>query len=81
MAPDDSILHQDDVEDVVSAEIEEGVGLNNPAIANVSAAVAAAGATYDQAEVNAIRTAVNGHGTAINQILAALRANGIIDEA
>lgn len=91
MAPDDSILHQDDVEGVISEEIEEGVGKNQPAIEDVEDDVvddvAAAGGTYVQAEVNAIRTAVNAHGVtinehggAINTILAALRANGIIDE-
>lgn len=65
---DETILHQDDVESVIEATIEEGVGQDQAAIADL----ASPGATYSQAEAVAARNK-------INAILAALRTAGMID--
>lgn len=65
---DETILHQDDVEAVIEAEIESGVGENQEAIANL----ASPGSTYSQAEAVAARDK-------INAILVVLRNAGIID--
>ena len=64
------ILHEDDVRAVIQDEIEKTVGADNAAIDDLTAA----GATYDQTHSNTIVDAVNA-------ILAALRANGIIAES
>lgn len=66
--PEEDILHQADVEAVINEVIEEGVGQDQAAIADV----AAPSGTYVQAEEAAMRTA-------INSILASLRVAGIID--
>ncbi len=78
---DETILHQEDVEGVIEDEIEAGVGANRAAIDDVDDDVDNAGATYAQAEINAIVTALNANSEATNAILAVLRANGIIDES
>lgn len=69
---DDNILHEEAVENAVSAHLEEagGVAFTHDAIADP----ASPGASYVQAEVVALRTA-------IVAILDALRANGIVAEA
>lgn len=65
---DESILHQDDVEQVIDDTIEAGIGENQAAIADL----ASPGATYVQAEAVAARNK-------INAILVVLRNAGIID--
>jgi len=69
---DDNILHEEDVESTVADHLEESgqVGFTHDAIADP----ASPGASYVQAEVVALRTA-------IVAILEALRANGIVAEA
>lgn len=69
---DGNILHEEDVEESVLSELEESgeVGYTNTAIANP----ASPGASYVQAEVVALRTA-------IVAILDVLRANGLVAEA
>lgn len=68
--PEEDILHQEDVEEVIGETIEETVGQDNAAIADV----AQASVGYVQAEANAVVDTVN-------SILAALRNNGIVAEA
>lgn len=75
--PDEDILHQSDVEDVIDDAVEEGVGQDNAAIANASVAHAL-NSTFSDTEVEA---ALNALGTKINLILDALRNNGIVDAA
>lgn len=77
--PDEDILHQEDVEQVITEHLEEegNVGANNAAIANANVAHDL-NSTFSDTEVE---TALNAHGTKINAILDVLRANGIIDEA
>lgn len=65
----DSVLHQDAHEDVIDERLD-GVTAENTAIATP----ASPGATYVQAEVVALRTA-------IASILTALRNSGIIPAA
>lgn len=72
--PNDTILHQDAVEQVIDDVIEAGVGLTGAAIANASVAHAL-NATFSDTEVEA---ALNALGGKINSILAVLRTNGII---
>lgn len=67
---DDTILHQDDVEDVISDTIEAGVGEDNAAIADFVAITG--GESPTEAEFNTL-------GAKVNLILAALRNNGIVD--
>lgn len=67
---DETILHQDAVEDVVDAQVEAGIGANQAAIADL----ASPGASYVQAEAVAARNK-------INAILVVLRTAGIIDAA
>jgi hypothetical protein len=73
--PEEDILHQADVEAVIAEVIEETVGADNAAITNASVAHAL-NATFSDTEVEA---ALNALGGKINSILAALRANGIVD--
>lgn len=68
MAANDDILHQADVEKVMRAIVEAGVGKNQAAIADLAAPSAA----YSQVE------AANAQ-VKINQILAVLRAVGIVN--
>lgn len=77
--PDEDILHQADVEEVISDSIEAegGVGEDNAAITNASVAHAL-NSTFSDTEVEA---ALNALGTKINAVLDALRNNGIVDEA
>lgn len=63
----DTVTHQDAHEDLIDDVIEAGVGKTGAAIATP----ASPGASYVQAEVVALRTA-------IASILAVLRTNGII---
>lgn len=70
MAREEDILHQEDVEEVISEVIEEGVGQNQAAISDV----AAPSAGYVQAEAAAARSA-------INFILEVLRNAGMIEES
>ena len=69
---DDNILHEEAVEDTVTAHLEEEgqVGFTGAAIANPTSP----GASYVQAEAVSNRTA-------IVAILDVLRANGLIAEA
>jgi transcription initiation factor IIE alpha subunit len=71
----DDILHQEETEGVIAAVIEEGVGLNNAAIADAVVAHAL-NSTFSDTEVEA---ALNALGTKINAVLAVLRTNGLID--
>lgn len=65
--PDDSILHQDDVEDVISDKIETAEAADDLEEAdtyaiktgNVIAAPTAPGATYDQTEMASLKTAID----------------------
>jgi hypothetical protein len=68
--PDEDILHQDDVEQVIDEVIEAGIGENQSAIADL----AAPSPTYVEAESLAARNK-------INAILGVLRNAGIIDTA
>lgn len=70
----DTILHQDEVEEVIENVIEEGVGEENAAITNAST-THALNSTFSDTEVEA---ALNALGTKVNAVLAALRNNGII---
>lgn len=72
--PNDKILHQDAVEEVIADVIEAGVGLTGAAIADASVAHAL-NSTFSDTEVEA---ALNALGGKINAILAVLRTNGII---
>ncbi len=72
---DKTILHEADVRDVIQDEIETTVGIDNAAITNASTSHAL-NATFSDTEVE---TALNALGTKLNLVLAALRANGIID--
>jgi len=74
-APDRTIPHQEATEEVVADVIEAGVGHNNAAITDASVAHAL-NATFSDTEVEG---ALNALGGKINLILAALRANGIVD--
>lgn len=73
--PDKTILHEEDVRAVIQDEIETTVGTDNAAIADASTSHAL-NATFSDTEVE---TALNALGTKLNLVLAALRANGIID--
>lgn len=73
--PDRTILHEDDVRAVIQNEIETTVGTDNAAIADASTSHAL-NATFSDTEVEG---ALNTLGTKLNLVLAALRANGIID--
>lgn len=73
---DHKILHQDDVESVIADSVEAGVGQNNAAIDDASEAHAL-NSTFSDTEVEAALDALGG---TINEILAALRNNGIVDE-
>lgn len=77
--PDEDILHQADVEEVIgdSIEAEGGVGQDNEAITDASVAHAL-NSTFSDTEVEA---ALNALGTKINAVLDVLRNNGIVDEA
>lgn len=84
----DKVLHQEAIEEVVNTEVEAGVGLDNPPISDapVDASVAhALNATFDDTEVegalDALGGKINAVGAAVNSILDALRANGIVLEA
>lgn len=70
----DTILHQEDVEDVIADVIEDSVGLTGDAITNASVAHAL-NSTFSDTEAEA---ALNALGVKINAILAVLRTNGII---
>lgn len=72
---DKTILHETDVRAVIQDEIETTVGADNAAITDASTSHAL-NATFSDTEVE---TALNALGTKMNLILAALRANGIID--
>lgn len=74
---DDTILHQDEVEEVIESAIEAdgGVGETNAAIANANVAHAL-NSTFSDTEVEA---ALNALGTKQNAILAVLRNNGLIE--
>jgi len=74
-APDRTIPHQEDTEEVIADVIEASVGHDNAAITNASVAHAL-NATFSDTEVEG---ALDALGTKINLILAALRTNGIID--
>ena len=74
--PDVNVLHEADVRDVIQAEIETTVGLNAASIADASEAHAL-NSVFSDTEVEA---ALNALGVKINDILAVLRTNGIIDE-
>lgn len=74
---DHTILHQDDVEAVIAENVEGGVGADNAPIADASVAHAL-NATFSDVEVE---TALDDLGGTVNEILAALRNNGIVDEA
>jgi len=65
--PENTVLHEVDVEKVIQSEIEATVGKTGLAIADV----ASPGAAYVQAEAVAVRDA-------LNSVLAVLRTNGII---
>lgn len=69
MPGEEDILHQEDVEAVIEEVIEEGVGKTAAAIADVDQV----GVVYSQAEINAL---VDSH----NEVLALLRANGLVEE-
>ncbi len=69
----DTILHQDAVEDVVDERLD-GVAAENAAITNASVAHAL-NSTFSDTEVEA---ALNAVGVKVNAILAALRSSGII---
>lgn len=73
--PGDTVLHQEDLEEVIEDVIEDGVGTTGAAIANASVAHAL-NSTFSDTEAEA---ALNALGTKINSILAILRTNGIID--
>lgn len=75
----DKILHQDAVEEVIADSVEAvgGVGENNAPIADASEAHAL-NSTFSDVEVE---TALDALGGTVNAILAALRNNGIVDEA
>lgn len=73
---DDTILHQDETEDVIDERLD-GVDSENAAITAASVAHAL-NATFADTEVEA---ALNALGTKINLILAALRSSGIIPDA
>lgn len=64
---DETILHQDDVEEVIDDKIDEQLGAPHAAIADLAAPSGA----YVQAEALATRNAING-------ILATLRTSGQI---
>lgn len=72
---DKTILHEADVREVIQDEIETSVGANQAAITDASTAHAL-NATFSDTEVE---SALNALGGKINLILAALRANDIID--
>ena len=73
--PDLTILHEADVRAVIQDEIETTVGIDNAAITDASTSHAL-NATFSDTEVE---TALNALGTKLNLVLAALRANGIIE--
>lgn len=87
----DTILHQDAVEAVIEGVLEEaGVVTGEPEAAITDAVVNASVAhalnsTFSDTEaetaLNALGTKVNSVGATVNEILDALRAKGIIDEA
>jgi len=70
-----TILHESDVREVIQDEIETTIGLDNSAISDASTAHAL-NATFSDTEVE---SALNTLGTKLNLVLAALRANGIIE--
>lgn len=73
---DINILHEDDVRAVIQDEIEETVGLTNPSIYDASTAHAL-NSTFSDTEVE---EALDAMGGTVNQILAVLRTNGLIEE-
>lgn len=76
---DGNILHETDVESSVREDLERSgaVGFTNPAIDDASEAHAL-NSTFSDTEVEG---ALNDLGGTINEILAALRANGIVAES
>lgn len=71
----DTILHEDDVREVIRDEVGISEDTQGDAIANASVAHAL-NATFSDTEVEA---ALNALGTKINSILAVLRTAEIID--
>lgn len=63
----DTVLHQDAIEEIIDHRIDDQIQSKGAAIANLPAA----SATYVQAEATATRNA-------LNSVLAALRAAGVI---
>ena len=74
--PNDIILHQDAVEQVIDDVVEASVGKTGAAITDAST-THALNATFSDTEVEA---ALNALGGKVNSILAVLRTNGIIAE-
>lgn len=72
--PDETILHEDSVRDVIEDTIEDTIGADQAAITNASVAHAL-NATFSDTEVEA---ALNALGTKINLIITALETAGIL---